>query len=154
MSPLAEIFVWPFAFAAAAELAGLVGVYEHDGHMPGAFSLGTHHRDERRPPSIVDRLVQAPLGGCPVGQKRAGLGVLLGFGTPAHIPGLQVFKDDRLIAIHQFARFFVQKVLPLVADMSVVLAYLLRCFLRRWLPRFLRDSVCCLAAIFFSEVRR
>gem|GEM_PF-3609204 len=125
MGALTEIFVWSFSLTTAAQLAGLVGVYEHDGHMPGAFSLGTHHRDERCPPSILYRLIQAPFGGCPVGQKLAGLGVLFRFGTPAHVSGLQVFKDDRLVAVHQRTRLLVQKVLPLVAHMAVTSAYLL-----------------------------
>ncbi len=93
MRALTEIFVRPFALASAAHLTGLVGIYEHDVDMPGALSLGTHHHDERCPPSIGNTFVEPTFGGCPVGQERARLGILLGFGTPAHIPGFQVFKS-------------------------------------------------------------
>src|SRR6266487_625191 len=102
---LAEVFVWPFELAGAAQLAGLVGVHKHDGGMPGALSLGTHQSRERCPPSVLYRLVQASFGGSPIGQECSVL-ILPGLGTPAHVLGFQVFKDHRLVAGDQSARLF------------------------------------------------
>jgi hypothetical protein len=128
MGALTEVFVWPFALTGAAPLAGLVGVHKHDADMPGALSLGTHHRDERCPPSILYRLVEPTFGGCPIGQELARFGILFWFGTPAHVLGLEVFKDNRLVTVDQVARLFVQKVLALVAHMTMAPAHLLRRF--------------------------
>lgn len=137
MSPLTETFVWPFALAPAAQLASLVGVHEQDGDMRGALSLRIHHPGECRPPSIVNTLIQTSFGRCPVGQKRSLRGILFWFGTPAHIPGFEVLKDDRLVTVHQNTSFFVQKVLSLVADMAVASADLASRFLASVAPAFL-----------------
>src|SRR6266536_2071804 len=120
MRPLTEIFVWPFFQTRAADLAGLVGVHQHDGGMPGTLSLGTHHLYEGSPTSILETFIQATFSGCPIRQEIP-LSVLLRLGTPAHVLWAQILKSDRLIALPQDARLFVQEVLPLVSYLTVAL---------------------------------
>lgn len=80
MGTLTEIFVRSFAFTAAAHLAGLVGVHEHDADMPGALSLSTHHRDERCPPNIDNILFNPPLAAAPLGKNSPVVASCFGLG--------------------------------------------------------------------------
>jgi hypothetical protein len=106
MGTFREILVRPFLVTGTADLAGLVGVHEHDG-TPGACSLGDYHAHKLSPPSIMDRLIEATFSGSPIGQVRARRLILLRPGTPDHVLFLQSLKGDTLVLIDELARCLV-----------------------------------------------
>jgi hypothetical protein len=104
--------------AAATGLCGIARGHFDDG-AASFFRFACTQSCQGSPGSIQDTFVQATLGGSPIGQKRAGLFVLLGFGGGTHILDLKILKHQCSIGVDQAARCFVQEILSTVPRLPI-----------------------------------
>ena len=90
-----------FADQEAAAATGLGGIARGDLDDGAAsfFRFACTQSRQCSPGRIKDTFVQATFGGGPVGQKCAGLFVLLGFGGGTHVLDLKILKDEGTIGV-------------------------------------------------------
>ena len=120
MQAFGEVLVRTFLQARTTYLAGLVGVHEQ--HTPiSLFRFIDAQLLEHRPPSIIDRLVEARFGTGPIRQVRPII-VQARLWPPRHIRGGQVLKYEGVIGIHQSTSLFVLEITALVGHLAVQLA--------------------------------
>jgi hypothetical protein len=103
---------------AATHLAGVPG---RDKQHAGTGPCCLAHDDllELPPTSVSHRFVPASFRAGSIREILPSF-ILLRLRAPAHIGRLKLLKHDDSIGIDQLTRFFVMKVAPLIADLSVV----------------------------------
>jgi hypothetical protein len=105
----------------ATSLAGVPGVDFEDAST-GTLSLALADPHKLPPSRIPNAFIQTSFAAGSIGQILPRRFVLFRFGSSAHVGRFQIFKADYSIPIDQLARFFVVKIAPLVANVSMELA--------------------------------
>src|SRR6266700_2323284 len=112
-----EVF-WHDGPAAMTGLRGVVrGYFDHC--AASLFRFAGTEVDKVAPSCIKNRFVQTRFGSGSIGQILASFGVLFWLGGRGQIGDLEVFKNDHLIAIDQFARFLMVKVSATMAHLTI-----------------------------------
>ena len=104
--------------AAAATGLRRIARGDLDDSTASLFRFACTQSCERSPGSIQNTLIQPTLRGSPIGQKRVGLFVFLGFGLGTHVFDLKILKHQCAILADQATCCFVQEILPTVPRLA------------------------------------